>query len=152
MLRRQLWGRCVRFGAVDAPYVALIGAVEGWLASGEGAGRVEGAGCGACGDRAVACTLAGQIAALPPPPRHPQARRQHRAQDDQASRLTATVHQALGSDNVADLVGPLLDTQTLLATTHPDLARQVSDLAASTEQVRAADLNRRRTGLNPPPD
>jgi hypothetical protein len=109
------------------------------------------------GDRAVADwardnaamlrRLAGQIAALPPTARHPQARRQHRAQDDEASRLAARVHEALGSDNVADLVGPLLDTQTLLATTHSDLARQVSDLAASTEQVRAADLNRRLGGL-----
>jgi len=34
-----LWGRCVRFGAVDAPYVALIGAVEGWLESAESADR-----------------------------------------------------------------------------------------------------------------
>jgi hypothetical protein len=114
------------------------------------------------GDRAVAGwardnaatlrRLAGQIAALPPPPRHPQARRQRRAQDDEASRLAARVHQALRSDNAADLVGPLLDTQTMLATTHPDLARQVSDLAASTEHIRAADLNRRRTSTNPPPD
>ena len=30
-----LWGRCVRFGAVDAPYVALVGAMEGWLESAE---------------------------------------------------------------------------------------------------------------------
>ncbi|MEI8411398.1 MULTISPECIES: helix-turn-helix transcriptional regulator [unclassified Kribbella] len=30
-----LWGRCVRFGAVDAPYVPLIGALEGWLESAE---------------------------------------------------------------------------------------------------------------------
>jgi hypothetical protein len=30
-----LWGRGVRFGAVDAPYVALIGALEGWLESAE---------------------------------------------------------------------------------------------------------------------
>jgi AAA ATPase domain len=28
-----LWGRGVRFGAVDAPYVALIGALEDWLDS-----------------------------------------------------------------------------------------------------------------------
>ena len=34
-----LWGRCVRFGAVDAPYVALIGALEGWLESAESADR-----------------------------------------------------------------------------------------------------------------
>jgi len=30
-----LWGRCVRFGAVDTPYVALVGALEGWLESAE---------------------------------------------------------------------------------------------------------------------
>jgi DNA-binding CsgD family transcriptional regulator len=30
-----LWGRCVRFGAVDAPYVPLIGALEGWAESAE---------------------------------------------------------------------------------------------------------------------
>ena len=30
-----LWGRCVRFGAVDAPYVPLIGALEGWVESAE---------------------------------------------------------------------------------------------------------------------
>ncbi|MFC5265452.1 AAA family ATPase [Kribbella qitaiheensis] len=30
-----LWGRCVRFGAVDAPYVALIGALKGWVESAE---------------------------------------------------------------------------------------------------------------------
>jgi DNA-binding CsgD family transcriptional regulator/tetratricopeptide (TPR) repeat protein len=34
-----LWGRGVRFGAVDAPYVALIGALEGWLESAEPAER-----------------------------------------------------------------------------------------------------------------
>ena len=28
-----LWGRCVRFGAVDAPYVPLIRALEGWVES-----------------------------------------------------------------------------------------------------------------------
>ncbi|MFC5265451.1 AAA family ATPase [Kribbella qitaiheensis] len=28
-----LWGSCVRFGAVDAPYVALVGAFEGWVES-----------------------------------------------------------------------------------------------------------------------
>jgi DNA-binding CsgD family transcriptional regulator len=28
-----LWGGCVRFGAVDAPYVPLVGALEGWLES-----------------------------------------------------------------------------------------------------------------------
>ncbi|TCN34474.1 AAA ATPase-like protein [Kribbella sp. VKM Ac-2500] len=28
-----LWGRCVRFGAADVPYVALIAALEGWLKS-----------------------------------------------------------------------------------------------------------------------
>ncbi|NIK59595.1 DNA-binding CsgD family transcriptional regulator/tetratricopeptide (TPR) repeat protein [Kribbella shirazensis] len=30
-----LWGRGIRFGAVDAPYVAMIGALEGWLESAE---------------------------------------------------------------------------------------------------------------------
>lgn len=30
-----LWGRCVRFGSVDSPYVPLIGALEGWAASAE---------------------------------------------------------------------------------------------------------------------
>ncbi|MFI7062903.1 AAA family ATPase [Kribbella sp. NPDC050124] len=34
-----LWGRGVRFGAVDAPYVALIAALEGWLDSAEPAER-----------------------------------------------------------------------------------------------------------------
>ena len=28
-----LWGRCVRFGAVDAPYLPLVHALEGWLES-----------------------------------------------------------------------------------------------------------------------
>ncbi len=122
--------------------------------------RVRATRDGRSGDRAVAGwardnaallrRLAGQIAALPAPARHPQARRQHRAHDDEASRLAARVHEALGSDNAADLVGPLLDTQTMLSKTHPDLARQVSDLAASTEQVRASDLNRRRTGITRP--
>ncbi|HET6295304.1 MAG TPA: AAA family ATPase [Kribbella sp.] len=30
-----VWGRCVRFGAVDAPYGPLIGALEGWVESAE---------------------------------------------------------------------------------------------------------------------
>jgi DNA-binding CsgD family transcriptional regulator len=34
-----LWGRCVRFGAVDTPYVALVGALEGWLESAENSER-----------------------------------------------------------------------------------------------------------------
>ena len=33
-----LWGRCVRFGAADTPYVALVGALEG-SAHGAGLGR-----------------------------------------------------------------------------------------------------------------
>lgn len=36
-----LWGRCVRFGAVDAPYVPLIGALEGWAESAEARERSE---------------------------------------------------------------------------------------------------------------
>ncbi|MFG1816140.1 AAA family ATPase [Kribbella sp. NPDC049174] len=36
-----LWGRGVRFGAVDAPYVALIAALEGWLESAEPAERAS---------------------------------------------------------------------------------------------------------------
>ena len=36
-----LWGRCVRFGAVDAPYVPLIGALEGWAESAEPRERSE---------------------------------------------------------------------------------------------------------------
>ena len=36
-----LWGRGVRFGAVDAPYVALIGALEGWLESAEPSERAN---------------------------------------------------------------------------------------------------------------
>lgn len=36
-----LWGRGVRFGAVDAPYVALIGALEGWLESAEPSERAR---------------------------------------------------------------------------------------------------------------
>ncbi|MFG1815209.1 AAA family ATPase [Kribbella sp. NPDC049174] len=30
-----LWGRCVRFGAVDSPYGPLVGALEGWTESAE---------------------------------------------------------------------------------------------------------------------
>jgi DNA-binding CsgD family transcriptional regulator len=36
-----LWGRGVRFGAADAPYIALIGALEGWLESAEPAERAS---------------------------------------------------------------------------------------------------------------
>ena len=36
-----LWGRCMRFGAVDAPYVPLIGALEGWAESAEPPERSE---------------------------------------------------------------------------------------------------------------
>jgi DNA-binding CsgD family transcriptional regulator len=36
-----LWGRCVRFGAVDAPYVPLIGALEGWAESADPRERSE---------------------------------------------------------------------------------------------------------------
>ncbi|MFI7068638.1 ATP-binding protein [Kribbella sp. NPDC050124] len=34
-----LWGRCVRFGAIDAPYVALVGALEGWIESADASDR-----------------------------------------------------------------------------------------------------------------
>jgi predicted ATPase len=34
-----LWARCVRFGAVDTPYVALVSALEGWLDTAEAAER-----------------------------------------------------------------------------------------------------------------
>ena len=27
----MLWGRCVRFGALDSPYVPLFTALQGWL-------------------------------------------------------------------------------------------------------------------------
>jgi hypothetical protein len=129
------------------------------------------------GDRAVAGwarenaaelrSLAGQIAALPAPdgqqpqssaqasePGHVQGdsrrRAPRRSLDDEASRPAGRVHQALGSDDVADLVGPLLDAASGLGTSHPELARRVADLAATAEQVRADDLARRRTGTSGP--
>ena len=36
-----LWGRCVRFGAVDAPYLPLANALEGWLEAAEPDERSE---------------------------------------------------------------------------------------------------------------
>ena len=36
-----LWGRCVRFGAVDSPYLPLVNALEGWIETAEPDERSE---------------------------------------------------------------------------------------------------------------
>ncbi|TCN40375.1 AAA ATPase-like protein [Kribbella orskensis] len=36
-----LWGRCVRFGSVDSPYVPLISALEGWVESADPDDRAQ---------------------------------------------------------------------------------------------------------------
>ncbi|MEU4292792.1 hypothetical protein AB0E63_31595 [Kribbella sp. NPDC026596] len=103
------------------------------------------------GDRAVAGwardnaavlrSIAGQITALPATEGTDGA-----AGAGQHARLVARVNDALGNNDAAELVAPLLEAGSALSANHPDLARRVSALAASAEQVRTADLNRRNPG------
>jgi hypothetical protein len=53
---------------------------------------------------------------------------------------------ALGNDDAAQLVAPVLEAGSVVSATYPLLAGQVSALAASAEKVRAADVDRRTTG------
>ncbi|MFI5694815.1 hypothetical protein ACIA58_23370 [Kribbella sp. NPDC051586] len=103
------------------------------------------------GDRAVAGwardnaaelrSIAGQIAALP----NAEATGSGDGARERAA-LVSRVTDALGNNDAAALVAPLLDAGSALRATHPALAGQVSALAASAEQIRAADLDRRTTG------
>lgn len=106
------------------------------------------------GDRAVADWardnaavlrgLAGQIAAALHAVPGEDGRPDHLGHDlNDSAHLVGQVTTALGSDDVTELVDPLFAAQPALSTTHPDLAREISALAASAEQVRATDLRRR---------
>jgi hypothetical protein len=107
------------------------------------------------GDRAVAVwarnnaaalrTLAGQISALPE-----SSEQAAGALDHDGVQLISQVSNALGSEDAADLVGPLLEAHSTLSTTHPQLAERVANLALSAQQVRTADLNRRKSPEPPP--
>ncbi|WP_432876969.1 hypothetical protein ACQPYH_27725 [Kribbella sp. CA-245084] len=104
------------------------------------------------GDRAVAGwardnaaelrSLAGQIAALP----DGEATGGRDGAIERSS-LVSRVTDALGNNDAAELVAPLLEAGSVLRATYPSLAGQVSALAAAADQVRAADLDRRTTGL-----
>jgi hypothetical protein len=60
----------------------------------------------------------------------------------------AALRQALGGDDVADLLGPLADARSHLKQGHPGLAEQVGDVGRATDEVRAAsDRARRSTQL-----
>jgi hypothetical protein len=58
--------------------------------------------------------------------------------------LTA-LRQALGRDDVADLLGPLAGARSHLKVGHPGLAAQVGDVGRATDEVRAASDRARRS-------
>jgi len=57
----------------------------------------------------------------------------------------AALRQALGGDDVADLLGPLADARSHLKMGHPGLAEQVGDVGRATDEVRAASDRARRS-------
>ncbi|HET6738759.1 MAG TPA: hypothetical protein VFH76_07495, partial [Kribbella sp.] len=104
--------------------------------------RVQAARDRRSGDRAVAGwahdnaaalrQLAGQIAALPTDTTNPSTAG--------AAPAIAHLRDALGSNNAADLLQPLTAAGEQLRDTHPDLARQVTDLTRTTNAIRTTDL------------
>jgi hypothetical protein len=53
------------------------------------------------------------------------------------------VQQALGGDDAADLLAPLAEAGRRLSRTHPAFAARIKALDQTTEDIRAADRNRR---------
>jgi hypothetical protein len=112
------------------------------------------------GDRAVAGwardnaaalrALAGQITARPASPDEDGTESTAAVDlDDGGTQLVARVNDALGSDDAADLVDPLLKARATLEAAHPELADQIATLAATAQQIRTADLSRRNPTTPP---
>lgn len=127
--------------AAERRYLRLRPTTDGARATGEE--RVSAVRDRRAGDKAVAGwardnaaglrQLAGQIGAL--------TDLGERAEED-----LAALHTALGRDDAADLLGPLVDTRGHLASGHPGLAGQVGAVGASIAEVRAASDRSRRPG------
>ncbi|WP_194922563.1 HSP18 transcriptional regulator [Catenulispora pinisilvae] len=124
--------------AAERRYLRLRPSPDGGVGTGDQ--RVAAERDKRAGDKAVAVwardnaaglrQLAGQIGALTD-------------LDSGATGLSA-LHDALGRDDVADLLAPLADTRGLLQPGHPGLAEQVGQLGASIAEVRAASDRSRR--------
>ncbi|TDD27731.1 hypothetical protein E1218_09390 [Kribbella turkmenica] len=103
--------------------------------------RVQAARDQRAGDRAVAIwardhaadlrRLAGQVAALD-------------GLDRQAQASVDAVHDALGNDDSAALLGPLAAAGEQLTEDHPGLADRISEVGARTDEARRSGQNRRR--------
>ena len=68
---------------------------------------------------------------------------------DGAAADLASLRQALGRDDAAELLGPLADARAHLKPTHPALADQVKAVTRSTAAVRAASVESRRADVKP---
>ena len=65
---------------------------------------------------------------------------------DTATRASVSrVHSALGGDDAADLIGPLVDAGHNLSASHPVLAGRIAELTETTDEIRASDRSRRGT-------
>lgn len=62
-----------------------------------------------------------------------------------ADAAIARVREALGGNDPADLIQPLVDAGAELRATHPSLADQISTITETTDTIRTADLARRTT-------
>lgn len=63
--------------------------------------------------------------------------------DSETQASVDRIHDALGSDDTADLLGPLATAGPRLVRHHPALAERISELADRTDEVRQASLERR---------
>jgi hypothetical protein len=127
--------------AAERRYLRLRPATDG--TEGTGDERVAAERNRRAGDKAVAVwardnaaglrQLAGQIGALTD-------------LGDGADGDLAALHDALGRDDAADLLGPLADARGHLTGAHPGLAEQVGAVDSSIAQVRAASDRARRPG------
>ena len=125
--------------AAERRYLRLRPSPEG--VGGTGDQRVAAERDRRAGDRAVALwardnaaglrQLAGQIGALTDLGRGAEA-------------SLSELHDALGRDDAADLLGPLADSHGHLQAGHPGLADQVGRVGASVAEVRAASDRSRR--------
>jgi hypothetical protein len=66
------------------------------------------------------------------------------AQPDLPEDARAPLHQALGGDDAARLIGPLAGARDHLAVSHPELATRVDALTRHTDGLRQAGNGRRR--------
>jgi hypothetical protein len=103
--------------------------------------RVQAARDERAGDRAVAVwardnaadlrRLAGQVAALD-------------GLDSQTQESVDAVHDALGDNDSAALLGPLAEAAQHLSKDHPGLAGRISDLGSRTDEIRQSTQYRNR--------